>query len=307
MKIGALGVASIALGLGACRAASGRGERADSVLLNQRVARLEQRLADTSGAVDRAAPIAKWFLPPSLSEISGLALTSDGRVLSHGDELGRVSVLDPKRGVILKEFSIGARADFEGITMARGMIYMIDSDGQIYIFREGANGARVQYTLQDTRLGRECEFEGVAFDPAREALLLPCKNIEKKSMRNKLLIYVWKLRDRDPPRLSVIAIPLARVIGANAWKSLRPTDITIDPNTGHYVLVAAHERALVELTPNGEVVSSGPLPERDQHAQAEGVAITNDGILIIADEASTRAASITLYRWPLSPATPVGP
>lgn len=301
-------VIACALGLAACRPTrSGAHIRADSAQLSERAARLAQRLSDTATGAERALPVAKWLLPASLSEISGLALTSDGRVLAHGDELGRISVIDPKRGVILKEFWIGARADFEGITMARGLIYMIDSDGQIYAFREGAGGARVPYQLLDTKLGRECEFEGVAFDPAREALLLPCKNVEKKSLRSNLVIYVWKLRETDLPRLSIIAIPQARVIGDNQWKSLRPTDITVDPNSGNYVLVAAQERALVELTPNGEVVRAMPLPERDQHAQTEGVAITNDGILIISDEASNRAASITLYRWPLAPAATVAP
>jgi uncharacterized protein YjiK len=227
--------------------------------------------------------------------------------LAHGDELGRVSVIDPRRGVILREFRFGARADFEGITMAHGLVYMVDSDGQLYAFREGANGARVSYQLVDTRLGNDCEFEGVAYDRAREALLLPCKNVEKKSMRGNLVIYVWKLHENDPPRLSIIAIPLARVIGDNPWKSLRPTDITVDPNTGNYILVAAQERALVELSPNGEVIRAMPLPERDQHPQAEGVAVTSDGILMIADEASTRPAAITLYRWPLTPATPITP
>jgi uncharacterized protein YjiK len=301
-------VLAFALGLAACRPTrSGARTRGDSAQLTERAAKLAQRLSDSATGAERALPVAKWLLPASLSEISGLALTSDGRLLAHGDELGRISVIDPKRGVILKEFSIGARADFEGITMAHGLIYMMDSDGQLYVFREGASGARVPYQLLDTQLGRECEFEGVAFDPAREALLLPCKNVEKKSLRNNLVIYVWKLHDNDPPRLSIIAIPLARVIGDNPWKSLRPTDITVDPNTGNYVLVAAHERALIELTPNGEVVRTMPLPERDQHPQAEGVAITNDGLLIISDEASNRLASITLYRWPLAPATTVGP
>jgi uncharacterized protein YjiK len=299
---------AFALGLAACQAPrSGARLRADSLQLSERAAKLRQRLADSASGAERALPVAKWLLPASLSEISGVTLTSDGRVLAHGDELGRISVIDPERGVILKEFRFGARADFEGITMAHGLIYMIDSDGQLYAFREGGNGARVPYQLVDTGLGHECEFEGVAYDPAREALLLPCKNVEKKSMRNNLVIYVWKLHQNDPPRLSVIAIPLARVIGDNSWKSLRPTDITVDPNTGNYVLVAAHERALVELTPNGEVVRAMPLPERDQHPQAEGVAITNDGILIISDEASNRAASITLYRWPLAPASTAGP
>jgi uncharacterized protein YjiK len=300
---------AFALGTAACRPTRSDARiRADSVQLSERAAKLAQRLADSASGAERALPVAKWWLPSSLDEISGLALTTDGRLLAHGDEFGRISVIDPRRGVILKEFWIGARADFEGITMAHGLVYMVDSDGQIYAFREGASGARVPYQLLDTKLGRECEFEGVAFDPAREALLLPCKNVEKKNLRNNVVIYVWKLHEHDPPRLSIIAIPLAKIIGDNPWKSLRPTDIAVDPNSGNYLIVAAPERALVELTPNGAVVRAMPLPERDQHAQAEGVAITNDGLLIISDEASSRPASITLYRWPLAPAaTPAAP
>jgi hypothetical protein len=34
-----------------------------------------------------------------------------------------------------------------------------------------------------------------------------------------------------------------------------------------------------------------------QHPQAEGVAITHDHILLISDESTTNAASLTLYRW----------
>lgn len=298
----------IALGLAACR---GQREPAmsqsDSVELADRDARVAERLADSATGVARSAPIARWVLPPSLAEVSGLAVMSDGRVLAHGDEYGNVSVLDPRRGVLLKEFSIGAKADFEGITTASGTIYMIASNGQVYAFREGANRQRVSYKMYDTRLGKECEFEGVAFDSRRAALLLPCKNIEKKSLRNSVVIYVWPLDNAAVPRTSVITIPLRRAIGDNPWAHLRPTDITVDKNTGHYVLIAAGEKALLEITPNGEVVRSMPLPGGDEHGQAEGVAITEDGILIVSDEATSRFASITLYRWPLAPAAPVAP
>jgi hypothetical protein len=62
------------------------------------------------------------------------------------------------------------------------------------------------------------------------------------------------------------------------------------------VLVAAKQKALVMLTPAGTVVFSRSLGGR--HPQAEGIAITRDHILIIADEATNSAATITLYYWP---------
>jgi len=303
-----LSVLALALGATACQVRRSEALSAeDSLELIDRASRIEQSLTDSTSGANRTTPIGRWILPPSLNEVSGLALTSDGRLLAHGDEFGSISVLDPMRGVLLKEFRIGAKADFEGITVGDGTIYLIDSDGQIYAFREGDPGQRVRYTLHDTGLGRECEFEGIAFDPRRRALLLPCKHVQKKSLRNNVVIYVWQIDDRATPRLSVLAIPLRNAIGKNRWTSFRPTDITVDPRTGHYVLIAAQERGILELAPNGSVVASMPLPDSDQHAQAEGVAISEDGMLIVSDEAAGRPASITLYRWPLEPAPPTGP
>ncbi len=297
----------VALGIAACRAQREETmSQSDSMELAERGARLEESLMDSANAGRRGVPIARWVLPPALAEVSGLAVMSDGRLLAHGDEYGRVSVLDPRRGMLLKEFSIGAKADFEGITEASGVIYMVASNGQVYAFREGANGQRVSYEMHDTRLGKECEFEGVAFDSRRAALLLPCKNVAKKSLRNNVVIYVWRL-DNVEPRVAVISIALRRVIGDNPWTHFRPTDITVDPTTRNYVLIAANARGLLELTPNGDVVRSMPLPGAAEHGQAEGVAITEDGILIVSDEATSRFASITLYRWPLAPAAPVAP
>ena len=82
---------------------------------------------------------------------------------------------------------------------------------------------------------------------------------------------------------------------ANKWKKFRPSDITIDPSTGNYVMISSLDHGLVVITPSGDIVRSEPLPGK--HHQAEGVAITRDNILIISDEATSKPAAITLYRW----------
>jgi hypothetical protein len=175
-------------------------------------------------------------------------------------------------------------------------VFLLASNGKVHEFREGADGERVPYTIHDTRLGRECEFEGVAFDPAINALLLACKQVGRKSLRGNLVIYRWALHPGSGSRLSRLTVPLAPLIGAHEWKGLHPSDITVDPSSGNYVLVAAQEKALVVITPAGAPIFSGPLPKGLE--QAEGVAITKDSILIVADEAIGRPAAITLYRWP---------
>ncbi len=300
-------VGAIALLLGAIAGSVACGSKnevdaaqAESAELAGRARLLASRVA-AAASDSTNAPLAKWWLPVELREVSGLALTADGRLLAHNDEQGKVYVMDPRRGVLLKQFAIGERGmrgDFEGITVSGNTIYMLTSNGNVYQFQEGADGARVPVTLHDTRLGRECEFEGVAYAPDSAWLVLPCKNIGKKNLRDQLLIYRWHIGPGSSPRLSMLSVPLIQLIRATAWKNLNPTDITIEPKTGNYVLIAAQQNALIEITPAGDLVRAVRLP--GDLRQAEGVAITRDGILIVSDEGLKTPASINLFRWPLA-------
>ena len=258
---------------------------------------LARRIALADANPARAAPLAMWIMPTELKEISGLALKADGRLLTHGDEVGIISEVDAKTGIILKRFVLDGEphGDFEGITIAGTDIYLLDSKGKLFKFREGADGEHVPFTEYDTRLGHECEFESIAFEPDSSRLLLACKRVETKSLKDQLVIYHIPLPITDSTRPTMLAVPIVDVIGANLWKDFHPSDMAIDPVTGNYVLIASQEKALAVITPGGEVVRSEPLPAH--HNQAEGVAVTKDGILIVSDEATHKPAAITLYRW----------
>ena len=78
-------------------------------------------------------------------------------------------------------------------------------------------------------------------------------------------------------------------------KALSPSDISIDPTTGNYILITGPEKALLEITPQGQVVQSMILPGNPQ--QPEGVILTANGLLIVADESVNRPADITIYSW----------
>jgi uncharacterized protein YjiK len=263
-----------------------------------RETRLQRGLADHDTAV-AGAPLAQWLLPPALQEISGLALTRDSRLLVHDDEVGQVWEIDFRRGILVKLFALGSRVvkgDFESIAIANDVVFLLASNGTLYEFPEGASGAQVEYKVHDTGLKKACEFEGVAFAPAINALLLACKTAYAPENRGQLVIYRWSLTGDTAARLTRLSVPLAGVIGSNGWKGLHPTDITVDPVSHNYVLVASQEKALVEITPAGVVVFARPLPA--MHHQPEGIAITKDSILIVSDEAGQRPAMITLYRWP---------
>jgi uncharacterized protein YjiK len=264
-----------------------------------RAARLAGALANHDSSSGRVEPIARWLLPPALREISGLALTHDGRLLVHDDQLGQVWEVDYRRGVLVKRFSLGngvLKGDFEGITVANDMVYLLNSNGKLYEFPEGANGAQVDYKLYDTGLKQDCEFEGVAFDPAIDALLLACKHVHDKDVKDDLVIYRWSLKGDSATRLSRLAVPIAKVRGDNDWDKLEPSDISIDPVNGNYLLIASLQQAVFEITPAGEPVFARMLPPG--HRQPEGVAVTKDSVLLVSDEGGNGTAMITLYRWP---------
>ncbi len=257
---------------------------------------LARRLAAADANPEKPAAVAQWIMPPELREISGLTLTARGTVLTHDDNFASVYEVDPKTGILLKGFSLegGVRGDFEAITIAGTDVYLLESKGKFYKFKEGADAAQVPYSVFDTKLGKECEFESLAYEADSTRLVMVCKKIRGKNAQHELLIYRFPM-PLDRATMSTISVPIEDAIGSNKWKDFHPSDINIDPISRNYVLIASREKGLLVMTPDGDVVRSGPLP--GDHRQPEGVAITTDSLLLVSDEVNVRPAAITLYRW----------
>jgi len=283
--------------LNGCRDTPQAGSAQLASLGRARERQLAARLASVDKGEDKSKPVAEWIMPPELREISGMALTADGRIVAHDDEVAKIYVIDPRRGILLKSFTLGTgmRGDFESIAVAGPDIYMLASNGVLFQFQEGADGAGVPYSAIDMHLGNECEFESMVYQADSNWLVMPCKNAKDKSLAHNLVIYRWKLSGNAADRISMITVPIPQLVGNNKWKTLRPSDITIDPTTGNFVMISSHEQALIETTRSWRLVRAEVLPHG--HNQPEGIAITKDSIMMISDEATRKPAAITLYRW----------
>jgi len=265
-------------------------------LVQTRRSEFAKRLAAANADPQKDEPIAQWLMPPQLREISGLALTSRGTLLTHDDNAGRISEIDPKSGVLLRGFSLNGnqKEDFEAIAIAGNDIYLMASDGKLFRFREGADGQQVNFMVFNPGLKKECEFEGLAYEEDSTRLVMACKRLLDKQAPKELLLYRLPL-PLNRSTITAMHVPVQDVVGTNPWKGFRPSDITIDPFTHNYVLISSHEHGLVMVTPDGDVVRSVPLP--GDHPQPEGVAITRDSILLISDESNVKPATITAYKW----------
>lgn len=249
-----------------------------------------------------AEPAGQAPLPNPLREISGLAVTADGRLLGHNDERAVVRQIDPASGAITKSFALGdpvVKGDFEGMAIAdTGDFYLITSTGTLYRFREGADGQTVPFTTADTGLADDCEIEGLAFRRAPASLIVACKAMLARSMRKTVAFYSWSLEAGalDPaPWRTFPEDALGRAAGVEKF---HPSSVDIDRATGRLVVLAARESAMVELGSDGAILAGRRLGAG--HAQAEGAAILPDGALVIADEA-TEGAGAHITRYPRRP------
>ncbi|MFH1763971.1 MAG: SdiA-regulated domain-containing protein [Gemmatimonadota bacterium] len=236
-------------------------------------------------------------LPRALEEVSGLATTPDGRLFAHDDERAIVYQVDPENGEILKAFSVGTMGipgDFEGIAVAGERFFLVTSAGQIVEFREGAANSSVGYRIHSPGLGNLCEMEGLAFDEAAGALLMPCKNPRARNLRGHLVVFSVPLNTMRPDPMPRIFLPLGELAARGMGNEFHPSAIEVHPQTRSLILVSASEEALVELSPLGEILGTKKLKRKD-HPQPEGVAFLPDWTLILADEGQGKRGTITRY------------
>ena len=244
---------------------------------------------------DFAAPTARHRLPGRLREISGLAVTPDGRLLGHDDERAVIYEIEPDEGRLIKAFSFGdppARGDFEGIAVARGRVYLVTSSGRIYEGREGADDDRVLFNTYGTGVGRECEVEGLEYDPARDELLLACKTPRAPTLAGMTAIFRWSFATRE-----TVGEPVAldaSELGATFKERTFPASGIVRAPTGDYLLVSSRLAGIAEIARDGRILGVARLSPR-LHPQPEGIAILPDGSLVVADEGRDRRAHLARY------------
>lgn len=249
-------------------------------------------MPEIEGSLFAAAPTRQWHLPAALHEISGLAVSPDGRLFAHNDEAATIYELNTREGSIAKSFTLAADGDdYEGLAITpTGDFWLTTSTGRLLRFREGVNGARVAVERHDTGLGDTCEVEGLAWHTAEDSLILACKTNRARGMRDQVSLYAWA--PGGEPHLWR-SLPEAQIAEAAGVRSFRPSSVEIDTRSGRLILLSARRGALVELGPEGEILAGRQL--RSDHVQAEGVTILPDGSLVIADEGGDGRALLSVY------------
>lgn len=235
----------------------------------------------------------QWALPSRLHEISGLALTEDERLLAVTDEVAVVFELDYESGRLVKTYALGnptVRGDFEGIAVLGDKVWLMTSDGELYSSVESADGERVGYERYKTGIGKDCELEGLVALEDSESLALICKDERKKK---KLRIYVWTPASGE---IEDIKLPEKAMEDAVGRKQVKPSGIAVDPGSGDFIVVAARQHAIFRLSRDADKVDVIMRLDPKRHSQAEGITVTRDGRMIVADEGGNGRPRLAVYR-----------
>lgn len=273
----------------------------NAALLAVLLAACDPNVVETSASQPLAnESFQQWNLPRKLREVSGLALTDDNRLLAITDEKAIVYEIDFENGRLVKAFAFGdpvIRGDFEGIAVLDDRVWLMTSHGRLFSAPEGADGDNVRYQQFDTGLGEYCELEGLGQDRVNGLLVLVCK--ETRSKHDKLKIFEYSITESGISAVRDIDVPVAAIADEIDSKHVNPSGIAIAPNSGRRTMVAARQRAIMQLSRDGELIDAIILPKKRRHRQAEGVELTADGRLLIADEGGDGKARLAVYR--LSP------
>lgn len=254
----------------------------------------EDSVPPLTARFDLERRVARVDLPVALKEISGLAFSAAGTLYGHGDERGMVHSIEVTTQQVGRGFTLGSnliRDDFEGMAVVGERFFMVSSIGRLYEFREAPQGGSSPVRVTDTGLGKTCEVEGLAYDPATDALLIACKTVKPDAAEVRIHRLPLDPAAPIPPPLR---IPFEAFASVGLDKGVHPSGIDVDPVTGTLVMVAAREEAIIEIAPDGKVVSAHRFAGH-RHPQAEGVAFGPDGRLYVADEANDGKARLTVY------------
>lgn len=239
-------------------------------------------------------------LASRLSEISGLAVTPEGKVFGHNDEKGIVFQINFGSGEIIKEFYLTRwvpEKDFEGIAYANKKFYMITSDGILYEFPEGQNKAAVDYKTYNLNLGIKYNIEGLCTDSKTNSLMLVCKEFPGENYKGSRAVYSFSLKNFKLDTTPRFLISLKELKDKFVMKNFFPSGIEKHPSSNSYLILSARNgSAIVEVSEDGKIIDAVEFNSKS-HNQPEGITVLPNYDLLIADEGANKNGTITLYKF----------
>lgn len=233
-----------------------------------------------------------WELPSVLKEVSGIAYMDENRFACIQDEDGIIFIFNKSTSEIEREINFAGGGDYEGIAIAGETAYVLKSDGGLFEIGDWQN-ENPKVTEHKTALN-DHDVEGLCYDQKNNRLLMVIKESDTGGDDYKG-IYGFDLSTKKFIADPVFRIDLkdARFDNLNGKKKgkIHPSEINIHPQTGDIYIIEGRDPKLLIMDSKGEIKSLQKLNKKD-FPQAEGIAFSPDGKLLISNEGGKDAGNI---------------
>jgi len=225
-------------------------------------------------------------LDPKLLEISGIAWdTKNNYFLAVDDNSDKLFFLDKENKIIIQEVKFGDAADYEDVAILNGVPYILRSDGLIIKFvKDSATGNVHGLDYGPVNISGTNDFETMYSDPARNALVLICKNCamdDEKSI-SAFAFYPDSIGFDPKPLYTIDAAKIKDLAPVSSAK-FQPSGAAINPVMQKLFILssASHQLAITDL--NGKVESVYRLSPK-LFRQPEGITFKEKGDMYISNE-----------------------
>lgn len=242
-----------------------------------------------------------------LKEISGIIWDNvKDEFIAHQDERGLLFFLDKESKIIKGQpFEFDAeKGDYEDIAIAKGVIYVLKSDGSLTKVYTDSTGKRYGVEAGSISLSGVNDFESLYYDPERNALIMICKNCQSdnKKVISAYAYYPDSIGFDNKPVYVIDAVK-AEQLSPQKTSKLQPSAARIHPKTNKLFILSSASNQLVIADLNGNVEGVYWLSKK-MFEQPEGLTFKSAGDMYISNEGITSRATLYkfLYTPPVQPA-----
>jgi uncharacterized protein YjiK len=234
-------------------------------------------------------------LPKELAEISGLAYdVKDSCLFAIEDENGILYKIALREENNITKWRFDKKRDFEDLVLVDNVFYVLISNGDIetvqFITNDSLIAKKTKFPDADKK---QNEFESLYFDDSTQQLILLCKNCEDDGNK-KVTAWGYNLNSKvyNPLVYEINVKHVSEKLNQKKIK-IRPSATAINPITNELYILASQDHLLLTTDRSGKFLDLFEL-DPGIYKQAEGIAFTPWGDLIISNESSESGSATIL-------------
>ena len=185
-----------------------------------------------------------------LKEISGIVWDSKANVFyANNDESGKLYFLDKESKTIIGEYVFGETADYEDVTVYKGVPYILRSDGMITRFVMDSSSKAYGVEAGKISLSGENDFETLYTDTEKNAMVLICKNCTSDDEKtvSAYAFYPDSLGFDNKPLFRIDAEKIKKLSPAKSPK-FQPSAAAIHPILKKLFIISSASHQLVSIS-----------------------------------------------------------